>query len=382
MTSFRGWIPLLALAAGTWMGLGRPDIPRVRRYLDENSDKIEQLESTARSAARDATKVARDAIDRAGQPQQRRAAGPAPSLPPSPPLQPLSPIFSGLPDLLPWPRLNPDAGLNRAWLLAEGPDPDPQVGERLVTFTFDDGPSPATTPAILRLLEKYGVRATFFLIGRYLDGDTEHAEAAREVVRQIVRAGHAVGNHTHDHEQLTAVPHTRALAQMDDGAASIERVTGRRPVFFRPPYGSLDPFTQQAIAERAWELVLWSVESQDMLANDPIQLAASLEGQLEYNGGGIILLHDVKPSTVAALPRLLAWLDERKYDPAHPETPGYRIVDLAEYLRATSQRPQPFPNRAALEEARKVEYVRMRTEAKRRGVPMRPLVQRTRSHSE
>jgi len=360
VTSSRLWLPMLALAAGTWIGLGRPDVARARGYIHENSDKIENV-------ARGAEQVARDVIDRAGHPRSRAAASPTlPAVPPGPPFQPLSPLFSSLPDLLPWPRLNPDAGLNRAWLLAEGPDPDPTTGERLVTFTFDDGPSPATTPAILRLLEQYGVRATFFLIGRYLDGDEPHIESAREVVRQIVKAGHLVGNHTHDHALLTAVPHTQALAQMDDGAASIERVTGRRPVFFRPPYGKLDPFTQDAVAARAWEVVLWSVEAQDMVADDPIQLAGSLEGQLDYNGGGVVLLHDVRPSTVAALPRLLAWLAQRKYDPAHPETVGYRIVDLAEYLRATAQRPQPYANRAALEEARKQDYVRTR-QAMRQG---------------
>jgi len=358
---------MIALAAGTWLGLGRPSPQVARAYYRENSGKIEH--------------VARDVLERAERAtahQTNVAPAGAPSAPPAPLLQPLSPLFESLPDLLPWPRLNRDAGLNRAWLLAEGPEPDPADGERLVTFTFDDGPSSMTTPSILRALHQYGVRATFFLIGRYLDGDEPRAESAREVVREILRAGHVVGNHTHDHTLLTSVPHTRALEQMDQGAASIERVTGSRPVFFRPPYGRVDPFTQEAIAARAWELVLWSVEAQDMLTDDPTQLAASIEGQIERNGGGVVLLHDVRPSTVAALPRILAWLDARKYDASHPENAGYKIVDLASFLRATAQRPQPYPNRAALEEARKQDYIRTRAEAMRRGNAARPLIPRSR----
>ncbi|WP_394824031.1 polysaccharide deacetylase family protein [Pendulispora albinea] len=354
----------MALAAGTWLGMGRPDVDALRAYYRDHSGKIEQ--------------AAHEVLDRAEKATMHQGEIAPTEAPPAPVLQPLSPLIEALPDLLPWPRLNRDAGLNRAWLLAEGPDPDPASGERLVTFTFDDGPSTATTPTILRSLEQHGVKATFFLIGRYLDRDEPRMESARDVVRQIVRAGHVVGNHTHDHQLLTAVTHTRALEQMDQGAASIQRVTGSQPVFFRPPYGRLDPFTQDAIASRHWELVLWSVEAQDMLADDPVQLAASIEGQIERNGGGIVLLHDVRPSTVAALPRILTWLDARKYDPSHPEAVGYRIVDLAAYLRATAQRPQPYPNRAALEEARKQEYIRTRTEAMRRGAAARPLIPRSR----
>ena len=78
------------------------------------------------------------------------------------------------------------------------------------------------------------------------------------------------------------------------------------------------------------------------------------------------------------MPHILAWLDSHKYDPAHPETVGYRIVDISEYLQATAARPQPYPNRAALEEARKDEYVRMRAQALRNGLPVRPLVPRAR----
>ena len=81
------------------------------------------------------------------------------------------------PGPLPWPRLNPEADMAKAWRLAEGPNRRPGDRRKLVTLTFDDGPFPETTPRVLELLEEYDVRATFFVIGRYLDGDDERARA-------------------------------------------------------------------------------------------------------------------------------------------------------------------------------------------------------------
>ena len=130
---------------------------------------------------------------------------------------------------------------SRAWLLAEGPART-AGSSRLVTLTFDDGPNPDTTPSVLALLAKHHVRATFFFIGRYLDGGKRRAVAARKAARAIAEAGHIVGSHTHDHNLLTTDTHTQVLDQIDDGIASIEHAIGRRPELFRPPYGQLDAF--------------------------------------------------------------------------------------------------------------------------------------------
>ena len=274
-------------------------------------------------------------------------------MPPAPKLGPLSPPIGKLPDPLPWPRLNPDVSLNRAWLLAEGPAPQPGNGERLIALTFDDGPSPEITPRVLRILEQYGAPATFFLIGRYLDGDDGRSAAARDALREIVARGHAVGNHTHDHELLTATDHANVLAQMDDGAASIARVTGKRPIFFRPPYGKLDEISQAALRDRGQEVVLWSVEAEDMVDDDAREVARSLQRQILFNGSAIVLLHDVRAPSANALAILLEWLRARKFDPANPERVGYTLVDLPTYFRAIGISPQPYADRPQLEEARK-----------------------------
>ena len=232
---------------------------------------------------------------------------------------------------------------SQAWLLAEGPAREPS-SPRYVTLTFDDGPDPDTVGAILKLLDKHHVRATFFFIGRYLDGNKKRAVAARQAALDIQNAGHLIGSHTHDHDLLTTDAHTQVLDQIDEGIASIERATGKRPELFRPPYGQLDAFGEQAIAERHLGLVLWSVEAGEMLEANPDEEAmyTQLVAQLDYANGGLVLLHDVKWPTVHVLARLLDWLDAKHFT----------IVDLPTYLRETAAHPQPFPTRKALEEAR------------------------------
>jgi peptidoglycan/xylan/chitin deacetylase (PgdA/CDA1 family) len=170
--------------------------------------------------------------------------------------------------------------------------------------------------------------------------------------KRIADSGHLVGNHTYDHKQLTILPHAAALAEIDDAAASIERATGKRPVLFRPPYGEADAWLQAALRERRLDLLLWSIDVEDMKKDDPDEIVRDLTQQLEYKAGGIVLLHDMHWPSVKALNRLLRSMEGQRWDPAHPEKPGWDIVDLPEYLRATAASPQPYGNREELERAR------------------------------
>jgi peptidoglycan/xylan/chitin deacetylase (PgdA/CDA1 family) len=333
MSAFtRAMVPVVALGIGTWLGLGRPD---ARTAFAQGARALESVAGAAHAAA--------------------------PSFVPPLEREPSTVDAASLPDPPPpWPRLNPDASGERAWLIAEGPARTRSDGRRLVTFTFDDGPFPETAPTVLKILELHRIRATFFFIGKYLDGKDARSAETRQWARRIADEGHFVGNHTFDHRLLTGLPRAAALAEIDDSAAAIERATGRRPLLFRPPFGEVDPWLESVLRDRRQELLLWSIDVEDMKREDPDEIAQMLEQQLSYKQGGIVLLHDMHWPSVKAFNRLLRWLAADKWSPAHPEKPGWAIVDLPEYLRATEASPQPYANREELERARRATADRRR----------------------
>lgn len=332
-----------ALGLGSWLGLGRPS-------AEEARDLPATLAARARSGNLGATLPFR--IGQGPAPAERTEKTPEPAtgeLPPSP--------LERDPSLLPdkrdaWRALNDGASVQRAWMVAEGPEKAPGENRRLVTLTFDDGPSKAT-PEVLRLLARHRVHATFFVIGGYLDGDSPRAESAKRTLKKVAAAGHLIGNHTYDHQRLTSVSRTQALDEIDQSAAAIERVLGSRPTLFRPPFGALDAFGENAVRERGLSLVLWSVEKADMKRDDDAEMFHDLVAQLDYKEGGIVLLHDVRKSSVRVLARLLDWLAVRKWDPKRPSRVGYQIVDLPTYMKEVAAHPLPFESRDELEKVRR-----------------------------
>jgi len=255
----------------------------------------------------------------------------------------VAPHVDDLPDPLPWPRLNKECTLHRAWLLAEGPaSTGPASTEKkFVTLTFDDGPTADVTPAVLDLLQKHRKKATFFFVGQSFHvGPIEHQKWVRTIGERVAHDGHLVGSHTRTHSLLTQLDHGRALSEIDEGIDAVASVVGKRPVLFRPPYGQLDAFGEEALRARGLELVMWSVEAD--AKSDADAMFASLRDQIAYAGGGIVLMHDTRPQTPAALAKLLDWLALKKYE----------IVDLPTFLRETAAHPQPFDDRSALERAR------------------------------
>ncbi len=296
-----------SLAAGSWVGMDRPAIADLSWHGAETDEP---------------TEAPIHVVEAASEP---------PPLPHH--LDPAS-----VPAIEPWPQLNREASLERAWTLAEGPHYEVPTGRRLVTLTFDDGPS-AETGNVLDMLARHHVKATFFVIGRYLDGSSPRAERARETLRRAVSEGHLVGNHTHDHALLTTATHAQILDQLDRGSASIERTIGKTPILFRPPYGQLDDYGRAAVRARGFDLVLWSIEKQDMQREDAHQTFRDIVSLLEYKEGGLVLLHDVKRSSIDVLRELLSYLRERRFDPERPLRVGYDVVDLPTYLREVAQNP-------------------------------------------
>ncbi len=152
-----------------------------------------------------------------------------------------------------------------------------------LALTFDDGPNPAITPALLDLLDCHHAKATFFLIGRY-------AVAQPALVREIAACGHVIGNHTQTHPNLTFLSRARLdqeLSQCDD---SIGAIVGRQPEWMRPPFGARSPALNRIVRGRGCRgVVMWSKWARDWNAQPCAPVIRRLEN---VKGGDILLLHD------------------------------------------------------------------------------------------
>jgi peptidoglycan-N-acetylglucosamine deacetylase len=161
-----------------------------------------------------------------------------------------------------------------------------------VALTFDDGPDPEATPRVLDLLDEAGARATFFLIGRQA---LRHPHLAREIVRR----GHAVGNHTHRHPFSFACWTPAAMArEIEEAQRAIADACGRAPALFRPPVGLRSPLLDPVLARSRLSLVSWSRRGCDgIVGRAEIVLRRLTRG---LAAGEILLLHDGRSARAAA----------------------------------------------------------------------------------
>jgi peptidoglycan/xylan/chitin deacetylase (PgdA/CDA1 family) len=191
-----------------------------------------------------------------------------------------------------------------------GPEEDDGLA-RGVALTFDDGPSPEHTRAVLDLLDKAKVKAAFFVIGRKV---REHPE----LVREIKERGHAIGLHGYQHDRLFSLKSLGYVREdLKRGIEAIEAATGERPAMFRPPIGHTNPRIAKAAEELGLVVVGWSVRALDgVAAADPDRVAARVVSKLKP--GAIVLMHDAAerddraPASIKALPRILRAMKERE----------------------------------------------------------------------
>jgi peptidoglycan/xylan/chitin deacetylase (PgdA/CDA1 family) len=182
-------------------------------------------------------------------------------------------------------------------------------------LTFDDGPHPQGTPAVLEALAAAGVRATFFLVG-------EQIRRNPGLAREILAAGHDVGLHCDRHRNLLRLAPWQARADIERARCTIEDATGRAIGLYRPPYGALSAAALRIARAHSWRTLLWSQWGKDWQAKaTPESIAARVtDGATD---GSVLLLHDADDysspgswrRTVAALPRVLETLAERGLRP-------------------------------------------------------------------
>lgn len=173
-----------------------------------------------------------------------------------------------------------------------------------VALTFDDGPA-EYTEAILDVLKKENVKASFFLIGKNIAGK-------ENILKRMQAEGHSIGNHSYNHGfNFDWQSAAKMLEEIDMTSKAIEAVTGNEVKLFRPPYGVTNPNLGKALRNSGLKSIGWSLRSMDTVAKDEQQLLDKIIGKVKP--GDIILLHDRCAITLAILPNLISELKKRGF---------------------------------------------------------------------
>ncbi|MBY5033741.1 polysaccharide deacetylase family protein [Streptococcus gallolyticus] len=170
-----------------------------------------------------------------------------------------------------------------------------------IAITFDDGPSPETTPQVLDLLKKYKVKATFFVLGKNIAGN-------EAILKRMQAEGHEIANHSWNHPQLTKLAADQIKQEIEDTQSAIQAVTGQRPTSYRPPYGAVNQAVQAVTNLPA---IYWTVDTLDWKSKNPAAILGEVKAHTQ--AGSIILMHDIHPTTVASLDSVLAYLTGQGY---------------------------------------------------------------------
>jgi peptidoglycan/xylan/chitin deacetylase (PgdA/CDA1 family) len=194
-------------------------------------------------------------------------------------------------------------------------------GTKRLALTYDDGPNDPHTLRLLEVLAKHQVHATFFLIGRYV-------RQRPDIVREIAKAGHPIGNHTFTHPLLTLKSASEIRQELTDCRSALQDAAGEHSNLFRPPFGGRRPVTLRTARGLGLEPVMWNVTGYDWTSPPAAVIERKVSKQVR--GGDVILLHDGghkqmgadRSQTVLATDRLIT-----RY-----KSEGYQFVTITEML--------------------------------------------------
>ena len=176
------------------------------------------------------------------------------------------------------------------------------TGKKLVALTFDDGPSDLTTPKLLDTLHEKDVPATFFILGSM-------ARNNPDIVKRAKKEGHLIASHTMYHQNLIRISKEAVMSDIGEANAVFNSIVGSNPTLTRPPYGNVNDIVR---VYAATPLILWSVDTLDWKSKNPEAILAETKNQV--HDGAIILMHDIYPTTVEAVPRLIDELRKDNYE--------------------------------------------------------------------
>jgi peptidoglycan/xylan/chitin deacetylase (PgdA/CDA1 family) len=192
-----------------------------------------------------------------------------------------------------------------------------------VVLTFDDGPLRPYTSAVLKALDDHCTKATFFMVGRMAVSDPA-------MVREVAKHGHTIGTHTWSHAKLQALELDKAKTEVELGLSGVSRAL-QAPVapFFRFPYLRPSGASADYLKSRNVGSFAIDVDSRDFETKDPATVKATVMAQLEKRGRGILLFHDIQPSTAHGLKDILDALKAQGFKVVHmvPKAPAATLAD-------------------------------------------------------
>jgi peptidoglycan/xylan/chitin deacetylase (PgdA/CDA1 family) len=194
-------------------------------------------------------------------------------------------------------------------------------GSKQLALTYDDGPNDPHTLRLLEVLARHNVHATFFLIGRYV-------QQRPDIARELVKAGHVIGNHTFTHPLLTLKSAHENKTQLTDCDRALTEAVGKHSNLFRPPFGGRRPAVLRMAREIGLEPIMWNVTGYDWQATSAEYIEHKVTSKVR--GGNVILLHDGghiafgadRSYTVTATDRLIS-----RY-----KSEGYEFVTVPEMM--------------------------------------------------
>lgn len=214
-----------------------------------------------------------------------------------------------------------------------GDSPKVEGGGPELLLTFDDGPAPGKTEKVLDLLDQHGYKAVFFVCGVHFQGKGVAQDRARALLRETVRRGHAVGNHTIHHLFLcNKSGGSKIEDEVQGNGQLIAEALGEPPYLFRTPYGAHCKNLDETLQQIGVRPIGWDIDPQDWRLKNAPKIEASVKASLRsLNGRAILLLHDVQAATISALPNILNYIDEENTRRSKVGQPPIKVISY-DYL--------------------------------------------------
>lgn len=234
---------------------------------------------------------------------------------------------------------------------------DGDEAKGVVAFTFDDGPNPETTPAVIEALQKYDIPATFFIVTQRLNG--KHGEKPREILKRQLDAGFTVGSHSISHPNLKFASKEKLAKEIDGSIRTLSPAANRPIGLFRFPFGATNKLGRARVKKLGLTETFWSIDTLDWKAKNAEKLRKKVFSMIVKQHGGVVLMHDVKPITAKIIGDVLDDLEAEncqrlaaKQEPILPVSLHYFVKD--------GKTPRALP-----------EAVKKRTETYRANLPGR-----------